>query len=265
MILTTLIENLVYKKNLYAEHGLSFLIETRNNKILFDTGQSSKFYHNALQLEKKIEEVDYLIISHGHYDHTGGIETFLEVNKTAKIYIKPSALLKKYSKGRFIGMPEQLNIPKERLVTVEENIELYKNIFIIPNIKNYFSIDSHKENFTYQVDNIHYNDNFDDELFIAIRIDNKLTILSSCSHNGITNITETAKEYLKSPIDRVIGGFHTIGDNNSSIKHIIDYMNRNEIGKIGVCHCTGIENYNRIKDKCKGAVFYNHTANQINL
>ena len=78
------------------EHGLSFYIQAHNTNILFDTGASSLYLENARKLSLPIEEVDTLIISHGHYDHTGGLSDFLKINKNAKIYMQKDALLPHY-------------------------------------------------------------------------------------------------------------------------------------------------------------------------
>ena len=87
MEITTLIENLVYQSGLVAEHGLSFYMEGCHKKILFDTGQSDRFIANAKALGVDLGDVDALIVSHGHYDHTGGLEAFLKINTKAIIYI----------------------------------------------------------------------------------------------------------------------------------------------------------------------------------
>ena len=79
--ITTLVENAVYGRSLQAEHGLSLLIENNRYKILFDTGQSDLFIRNATLSDIDIAEVDFLILSHGHSDHTGGLRHFLAVNK----------------------------------------------------------------------------------------------------------------------------------------------------------------------------------------
>ena len=82
--ITTLVENAVYGRNLQAEHGLSLLIENNGYKILFDTGQSDLFIHNATLSDIEIAEVNFLILSHGHSDHTGGLRHFLSVNKKGR-------------------------------------------------------------------------------------------------------------------------------------------------------------------------------------
>ena len=82
MRIIALIENLAYKQDLIAEHGLSIYIETEDRKIIFDTGQSGLFLQNSEKLGVNIENIDSLVLSHGHYDHTGGLVPFSK--KTAR-------------------------------------------------------------------------------------------------------------------------------------------------------------------------------------
>ena len=102
--ITTLVENAVYRRNLQAEHGLSLLIENNGYKILFDTGQSDLFIRNATLSDIEIAEVDFLILSHGHSDHTGGLRHFLSVNKKASVICKQEALYRKFKDKRENGV-----------------------------------------------------------------------------------------------------------------------------------------------------------------
>ena len=87
MIIKTLVENTALSKNFGSEHGLSLYIEANSHKILFDVGASELFLENAKKLNVDISEVDYLIISHGHYDHGGGLRAFLRENTKAEVFL----------------------------------------------------------------------------------------------------------------------------------------------------------------------------------
>ena len=135
MRIITLIENVVNSGNLQAEHGLSLYIETDKQKILFDTGQSDMFIQNAHKLGVNIEDIDSLVLSHGHYDHTGGLYPFLEKNSKAKVYAKQNIFIPKYSgKTRFIGTMYNEELLKNRLVVVNSITEVAENVFIMPEI-----------------------------------------------------------------------------------------------------------------------------------
>ena len=97
MIIKTLVENTSKTGELKSEHGLSLYIETKKHKLLFDTGSSELYSVNAAKMGVDLAKVDIAVISHGHYDHGGGLETFLKINKKAKIYMHRNSLGKYYS------------------------------------------------------------------------------------------------------------------------------------------------------------------------
>ncbi|MEI7942086.1 MAG: MBL fold metallo-hydrolase, partial [Candidatus Riflemargulisbacteria bacterium] len=136
--ITTIIDNHAPSSPLSGEHGLSILIEIDKKMILMDVGQSNLFAENAKTLGINLEEITDLIISHGHYDHTGGLQAFFDNNTTANIYIHPAGLKNKLNVNKYIGIPEQFkNTIKQRATMITTNTEIIKNIHLITNIKIY--------------------------------------------------------------------------------------------------------------------------------
>ncbi len=120
MIIKTLVENTSISKEYGSEHGLSLYIETQGQKVLFDVGASGLFLENAKKLDVNIADVDFLVISHGHYDHGGGLGTFLQENTKADVFIHRLAFEKHYAlrpneKLEFIGLEEGLKQDKSYL------------------------------------------------------------------------------------------------------------------------------------------------------
>ena len=125
MIIKVLIENTYISEDYASEHGLSLYIETKNHKILFDVGASELFLKNAKRLGVNIADVDFLVISHGHYDHGGGLKAFLKENTKAEVFIHQLAFDKHYSmrqddKLDFIGLDEDLKQNKQIVLTSDK-------------------------------------------------------------------------------------------------------------------------------------------------
>jgi 7,8-dihydropterin-6-yl-methyl-4-(beta-D-ribofuranosyl)aminobenzene 5'-phosphate synthase len=261
MKIITLIENLVYKKSLVAEHGLSLYVETEHRKILFDTGQSGNFMKNAQELGVEIKDIDAVVISHGHYDHTGGLYSFLLVNKRAKVYVKKEAFLPKFhGSTRFIGIVYDPALLDNRIVYVDTKIQLDENIYIMPDIPIMNPLDTHFQHFKIETAHGFIEDEFNDELYLCITGKNKLSIVSSCSHRGIANILSAAADHFKLPVNTVVGGFHIKNcsiDQSNTITNCLDSLS---VKSIGVCHCTGVEQYALMACHFGTRVFYNHTG-----
>lgn len=266
MKIVTLIENLVYKQGLIAEHGLSIYIETGNRKILFDTGQSGLFLQNAQKLGIEIEDIDCLVLSHGHYDHTGGLYPFLEKNCKAKVYAKKDIFVPKYhGPNRFIGTLRNEKLLKDRLFYIDEITEIAEGVFIMPDIIIHNSLDTHFKGMNKKVGSEFVPDVFDDELFLVLKQNDQMNIVTACSHRGITNICATATEQFKLPVGLIIGGFHTKNCTADQYRHITNYFSQLQPQAIGVCHCSGIEKYADLRKEGITHVFYNFTGNEISI
>ncbi len=264
--ITTLIENLVYQPGLVSEHGLSFYLDTGRRRILFDTGQSSAFLSNAKAMEIDISKVDALVISHGHYDHTGGLVSFMNENNDAPVYLKKEVFDKKYNNSRdFIGTPAIPEKFKSRLRFVMEVTEIDSGVYIVPNIPVIYPEDTSFSYFyTDKGDGI-VNDEFNDELFLAIVNDKKLSVLSSCSHRGITNIVEEARRLFRMPVNLITGGFHLKNAPQKQRRSVLDYFNKLKPENLGICHCTGVDLLPEMKKLAGDQVFYNFTGNVVKI
>jgi 7,8-dihydropterin-6-yl-methyl-4-(beta-D-ribofuranosyl)aminobenzene 5'-phosphate synthase len=264
MKIITLIENLVYKKGLFAEHGLAFYIETEKKKILFDTGQSGMFIQNAGTIGISIEDIDILVLSHGHYDHTGGLYPFLKINSRAKVYSKRTIFTPKYSgRSRFIGTLFNEELLKNRLVFVDEITEIAEDVFIMPEIAIVNSDDTHFKGLKIKLDGKYIQDDFDDELFLTIKKDEKINIVTACSHRGISNICAAATNQFGLPVGLILGGFHLKDCTVAQYEYIRNYFRDLQPESMGVCHCTGIERFADLHHDCKSKLFYNRTGDEI--
>lgn len=245
MKITSLVENTSPDNNIESEHGLSLFIETKKHKILFDTGQTDMFLRNAKRLGIDIKNADIAILSHGHYDHGGGLKYFLEENKKAPVYISPYAFLPYYNADdKYIGLDISLKdsdrlIYTEDITDIDEGLTLYScNKSPLPYGK-----------FDCGLKKMHngelISDDFLHEQYLLIKEDNKKILISGCSHKGILNITEWF-----SP-DVLIGGFHfsKLPLDSTLLQYAKILNEKNTV--FYTCHCTGTAQFEYMKTVAK--------------
>lgn len=195
------------------EHGLSFYVETKKHKILVDTGASDAFLENARLLGIDLTQVDTVVISHGHYDHTGGLLAFALLNPDAKIYMRDNAGKAYYSikdnGEKYIGINQDiLELPQ--LVLVEGDMQIDEELSLFTNVtgrrfwaKGNLLLKRKDKECLVQ-------DEFDHEQCLVVKDCEKRILFSGCAHNGILNILEKYKEIYHGYPDRVVSGFHMI-------------------------------------------------------
>ena len=145
--ITTLVENSVYGKGLQGEHGLSLLVDTGEHRLLFDTGASDLFIRNARILGIDLKEVDFLVLSHGHRDHTGGLHHFLAVNDKAQVVCKRELFRPKFKDERENGVMQPDALDSTRFRFVDEVTELCRGVFVFPQLPVTDEEDTHFEHF----------------------------------------------------------------------------------------------------------------------
>lgn len=257
MKITSLADNYVRRTGLLAEHGFSVCIETDNRLILVDTGQSDIFLKNAARLGIEADRIEALVITHGHYDHTGGASAFLSANKDAVVYAK-KALFKKRFHGdnKYIGVPEELWRYRNRFTFIDADVEIARGIHLVTGINIVFPEDSHIRSFMEMNGEQMVQDLFDDELFIVIEEEERISLISACSHNGISNMTETAVRKFNKPVHLVLGGFHLRNEPELQIEAGVDRLLAYHPAIIAVSHCTGMNGYFTFLQKAGGTCMY---------
>lgn len=265
MKIVTIIDNLVYDSKLTAEHGFSLYLEKDNKKILFDTGQTGRFINNAKILGINISDIDAVVLSHGHYDHTGGLLEFVKYNRKAWIYAKKDIFLEKYKDhNQYIGIPFDQTLFSDRMVFIDKTTEFGEDIFIVPEITIFNQNDTHFDNMLIKKGDTYHPDEFLDEQFLVVKKSNSLIIITGCSHRGVTNIIKAAVDYFNLEVEMLIGGFHFRSKNDEYVEKIIDNLKKFNIQNIGVSHCTGVDKYCLMKKRFGEKVFYNYTGKIIN-
>lgn len=260
MRIVTLIENTCDIPNLNKEHGLSLYIETAHHKILFDTGASGLFAENAQKLGVDLRQVDIAVLSHGHNDHSGGLERFFAINAHAPVYLLPDAAQAHFSAdGGFIGLsPEILKSNRLRFAgegrTIGQGLSLHNGNHRIVNTP----VDA--AGLTVLRDGMRMPDDFSHEQYLLIQEDGKKVLISGCSHKGILNITEWFAP------DVLVGGFHFFREQPDSqritdaARKLLSYPAVYYTG-----HCTGLEQYAAMKKIMADRLHYLSTGSEITL
>ncbi len=250
-----LVDNTSIPEGPEGEHGLSLFIESGESKILFDTGQGDRFVRNAREAGINLSEVQAAVVSHGHYDHGGGIVHFLNVNKTAPIYVHKDAfrphLALRDGKCTDIGLNPDLK-NNNRIILTDGTIEIAEGFTLFGNVGSRYSLPSGNKNLLTGTEDDCLPDDFTHEQNLIIEEDGKAVLITGCSHRGIANIVARAEEILGRFPDTVIGGFHlriVSGDagNESDIRETSEVLLQTG-AQFYTGHCTDENAYKKMKE-----------------
>lgn len=247
MKLWTLMENTSCREDCISEHGLSLYIETGTHHILFDAGQSGTFADNAARMGIDLRMVDLCILSHGHYDHGGGLARFLEINEHAPVYLNRHAFEPHYNgTAKYIGLDLAL-AACDRLIFTDDThiIDNTLSLHTCSNLPRPFVTDPF--GLTMLEDGKHVPDDFRHEQYLLIQEGDRRILVSGCSHRGILNI-----QAWFTP-DVLIGGFHLMkldpaGDGYAMLQRTAKALLRGQtVYYTG--HCTGEAQYTLLKER----------------
>lgn len=242
MKITALTEN-TSKRGLPVEHGLSLYIELADKKLLFDTGQSDLFSENAVKLGKDLGEVDVAVLSHGHYDHGGGLKKFLEINKKAPVYMSRYAFEPHYNGEKYIGLDTGLN--RDRFIFTDGVSKIADGLTLCSCNEKEKKLELGTFGLNMLKNGELVPEDFRHEHYLLIEEKGKRTLISGCSHKGIINIENWFKP------DALVGGFHFSkiepGERIKTYAEILDSYNTDYY----TCHCTGAEQFKFMKKYMK--------------
>ncbi len=274
MRIVNLIENTEGKSGCLFEHGLSFYVETNLHKLLVDTGASGAFLENALRLGIDLGQVDTVVISHGHYDHAGGLTEFVGINPRAKIWMHRLAGEAYYHKSgeseRYIGISPQLR-KLDQVEWVESNRWIDEELFLFGGVSGRKWWPSGNRELQMKRDGVFMQDTFCHEQYLVVSEGGKKVLLSGCAHNGIVNILDTYRELLGGAPNVAVSGFHMRKKGDAYTQEELDifYKTAEELKKWDTMfytgHCTGEIPYRLMKECMGGQLAYVHSGEEISV
>lgn len=254
---TVLVDNIgsnIGNDTIQGEWGLSFFIEYGEARILLDAGQSALFAENARKLGLPLEEVDYAVLSHAHYDHADGMETFFERNSRARLYLRDSCRENCYrikeGDWKYIGIREGfLRKYRDRLAYVSGDLEIVEGVWLLSHRTPGLEQAGRREKMFLKEEGSWVTDCFAHEQSLVFETPDGIVIFNSCSHGGAdTVISEAAAAFPGRKVRALIGGFHLHNKSEKYVREISERIRRTGVEEIFTGHCTGDEAYGIMRE-----------------
>ena len=232
-----------------GEHGFACYVETAQGTYLFDTGQGLGICQNAAVLQKDLKKIDNIMISHGHYDHTGGLPAVLQRRGPVDVYGHPDMFVDRYwgEAQRFIGIPFRrtyLESLGARFKLGRDMVEVGPSVYLtgeIPRRTSFETGDAQMTAYTATGEKQHPDPLLDD-LSLVIDADKGLILVLGCAHAGMVNIIQYVMEQLnRDRIYAILGGTHLGFSSEEQFNETMKVLDQYQIEKLGVSHCTGLE------------------------
>ena len=246
--ITVLVENSVHRQRLVAEHGLSFHVQSGEHSLLFDTGQTDLAVINAETLRLPLDRLEAIVLSHGHYDHTGGVPAILDVVPTARVYLHSAAFAKKFSQNsagqsRPIGMSDCVaQAIRHRacgFIETKGRTEIMEGVFATGEIPRANTYEDTGGAFFLDAEGTRPDPLVDDQALV-IDLGRSVILLLGCAHSGVVNTLDHVQRRTNGkPVSAVIGGLHLGSASEERLQKTIIQLHAANLECLAPAHCTG--------------------------
>jgi 7,8-dihydropterin-6-yl-methyl-4-(beta-D-ribofuranosyl)aminobenzene 5'-phosphate synthase len=247
--ITILVDNYVRRRGLLAEHGWACWVETPTSRLLFDTGPGAALQPNARELGIPLETANAIVLSHGHYDHTGALGVMLNLAPAARVFAHPAALEAKYKRAanghiRAIGLP----VPSAdlrtrlaaRLVATRSPTEISPEMCVTGEVPRVTDFESGDDSFCLDAAG-EQPDALSDDQALIVRAADGMVVVLGCAHAGVVNTLRHAQTlYPGLPLVAVLGGMHLQSVSTKRVTRTINELAALGVNSVIPTHCTGL-------------------------
>jgi len=247
--ITALMENIAGREDLAAEHRLSLLVEYGGHRVLFDCGQSGMFLENARRMEISLENLDAVVLSHSHYDHAKGYRELAQAGLAAPVlYTGEGFFEPKYSRQEGGCSDRSCGFDRAFLKTyridhreTQSAAEIFPGMWLVTGFPRKTEFETIPEKFLRKTETGCLQDDFRDEVCLALEADDGVVMIVGCSHPGIVNMVKEVRVRLGRRVLAVYGGTHLSEASGERLHRTLDALAEAGVETLGFCHCSGTD------------------------